>query len=169
MNKEWNKNFFIKTDFKVNPNFWKTYYNNNWQDSNKLYSEYVSDVTGGKNMNKFYVQEIKNYDIRLLRFIKNLWKTFNIRPKEFRCNFFKVLVGGEIPLHADAASKCSFVIPITENTGELYFDDGVETASIMYDTMVVLNTKKPHGVRSPNKTRIVFHMGIHDVAFEKLF
>ena len=63
---------------------------------------------------------------------------------------------------------CSFVIPITENTGELYFDDGTEGDSILYDSMVVLNTKKPHGVRSPSKERIVFHMGIHDVEFEKL-
>ena len=119
-------------------------------------------------MNKFYVQEIKNFDRKLLRFIKSIWNQFGIRPKEFRCNFFKVLEGGELPLHADVKSKCSFVVPITENTGALYFDDGNDSDSILYDSMVVLNTKKPHGVKSPSKTRIVFHMGVHDVGFEKL-
>ena len=47
-------------------------------------------------------------------------------------------------------------------------DDGKESASILYDSMVVLNTKKPHGVRSPSKERIVFHMGVHDVDFVHL-
>ncbi len=168
MNKTWHKNFFIETDYKVEPEFFNDYFNDEWEDSNQLYSEYVSDATGGKNMNKFYVQEIKNFDRKLLRFIKSIWNQFGIRPKEFRCNFFKVLEGGELPLHADVKSKCSFVVPITENTGALYFDDGNDSDSILYDSMVVLNTKKPHGVKSPSKTRIVFHMGVHDVGFEKL-
>jgi len=34
--------------------------------------------------------------------------------------------------------------------------------------MTVLNTKKPHGVKSPTKERIVFHMGIHDTPFSEL-
>ena len=119
-------------------------------------------------MNRFFVQEIHNFDRKLLRLIKNIWNTFGFRPREFRCNFFRVLEGGELPLHVDQKSKCSFVIPVTENTGELYFDDGEDRDSILYDSMVVLNTKKPHGVRSPSKERIVFHMGIHDVGFGEL-
>jgi len=152
----------------VPTDFWTPYYNGKWEDSNKLYSEYVDEATGGKEMNKFYVQEIHNFDRKLLRLIKSIWNEFEIRPKEFRCNFFRVKEGGELPLHSDVKSKCSFVIPITENTGELYFDDGKESASILYESMVVLNTKKPHGVKSPTKERIVFHMGIHDIEFEKL-
>lgn len=168
MNKIWHKDFFIETDYKVNKHFFDSYFNDKWQDSNKLYSEYISNATGGKDMNKFFVQEIVDYDIKLLRFIKNIWNEFKIRPKDFRCNFFKVLKGGELPLHSDVKSKCSFVIPITENTGELYFDDGRNSESILYDSMIVLNTKKPHGVRPPKKDRIVFHMGIHDVEFSRL-
>lgn len=163
-----NKAFYIETDYKVPIDFWTDYFDGDWQDSNQLYSEYLTDATGGKNMNKFYVQEIKTFDRKLLRLIKNIWNEFKIRPKDFRCNFFKVLEGGELPLHSDVKSKCSFVIPITENTGELYFDDGEESVSILYDSMVVLNTKKPHGVRPPSKERIVFHMGIHDVDFKEL-
>lgn len=166
--KKWHKNFFIETDFKVDKDFWNDYFNGKWEDSNQLYSEYVKDATGGEDMNKFYVQEIHNFDRKLLRLIKSIWNEFKIRPKEFRCNFFRVKEGGELPLHSDVKSKCSFVIPITENTGELYFDDGKEKDSILYESMVVLNTKKPHGVKSPTKERIVFHMGIHDIDFEKL-
>lgn len=168
IHKNWHKNLFIETDYKVPINFWDGYFNGKWEDSNQLYSEYVDEATGGKEMNKFYVQEIHDFDRKLLRLIKNIWNEFGIRPREFRCNFFRVLAGGELPIHVDNKSKCSFVIPITENTGELYFDDGVDSDSILYDSMVVLNTKKPHGVRSPSKERIVFHMGVHDVGFEDL-
>ena len=61
------KNSFITTDFTVNPTFWQTYMTSEWTDSNKLYSEYVSDATGGKEMNKFFVQEIHNFDRPLLK------------------------------------------------------------------------------------------------------
>ena len=64
------KNSFITTDFTVDPTFWQTYMTGEWQDSNKLYSEYVSDATGGKEMNKFFVQEIHNFDRPLLKLIK---------------------------------------------------------------------------------------------------
>ena len=88
MIKKWRKDYFIETDFKVEPSFWDKYFNNKWQDSNQLYSEYVSDVTGGKQMNKFFVQEIKDFDRPLLKLIKKIWNEFGIRPKDFRCNFF---------------------------------------------------------------------------------
>ena len=168
MLKTWRKDCFIETDYKVDPSFWDNYFTNEWQDSNELYSEYVSDITGGKDMNKFFVQEIKNFDRPLLKLIKKLWNEFGSRPRDFRCNFFKVLEGGELPAHIDAASKCSFLIPVTENTGELYVEDNGEVESVVYDTLTVLNTTKSHGVKGPTKTRIVFHMGIHDVGFEQL-
>jgi hypothetical protein len=167
MIKTWRRDCFITTDFKVEPEFWDNYKTGQWQDSNKLYSEYVSDATGGKEMNKFFVQEIHNFDRPLLKLIKKIWNEFGIRPKEFRCNFFRVLEGGELPVHVDVKSECSVLIPVTENTGELYVDDG-EYESVVYDTMTVLNTKKPHGVKSPTKERIVFHMGIHDTPFSEL-
>ncbi len=167
MIKTWRRDCFITTDFKVEPEFWDRYKTGEWQDSNKLYSEYVSDATGGKEMNKFFVQEIHNFDRPLLKLIKKIWNEFGIRPKEFRCNFFRVLEGGELPVHVDVKSECSVLIPVTENTGELYVDDG-EYESVVYDTMTVLNTKKPHGVKSPTKERIVFHMGIHDTPFSEL-
>ena len=167
MIKTWRKDYFIETDYKLDPSFWDSYFTGEWQDSNQLYSEYVSDITGGKDMNKFFVQEIHNFDRPLLKLIKKIWNEFGIRPKEFRCNFFRVLEGGEIPVHVDVKSECSVLIPVTENTGELYVDDG-EYESVVYDTMTVLNTKKPHGVKSPTKERIVFHMGIHDTPFSEL-
>ena len=113
MNKEWCNDSFIMTDFKVDPTFWDNYMTGEWQDSNQLYSEYVSDATGGKEMNKFFVQEIHNFDRALLRLIKQIWNAFQIRPKEFRCNFFKVLEGGELPVHIDVKSHCSILIPVT--------------------------------------------------------
>jgi len=72
MNKEWCRDSFIVTDFKVDREFWTPYFTNKWQDSNQLYSEYVSDATGGKEMNKFFVQEIHNFDRPLLKLIKKI-------------------------------------------------------------------------------------------------
>ena len=161
------KNSFITTDFTVNPTFWQTYMTGEWTDSNKLYSEYVSDATGGKEMNKFFVQEIHNFDRPLLKLIKSLWNEFGIRPRDFRCNFFRVLEGGNLPIHVDVKSECSFLIPVTKNTGALYVEEGTKE-SIVYDTLTVLNTKLPHGVEAPSQERIVFHMGIHDTKFEEL-
>ena len=161
------KNSFITTDFIVDSAFWESYITNEWHDSNQLYSEYVNDATGGKQMNKFFVQEIHNFDRPLLKLIKSLWNEFSIRPRDFRCNFFRVLEGGNLPVHVDVKSQCSFLIPVTKNTGELYVEeDGIE--SIVYDTLTVLNTKLPHGVKAPTQERIVFHMGIHDVRFGDL-
>lgn len=166
--KELVKDYFIKTDYRVDSTFWKPYMTGEWQDSNKLYSEYVSDATGGKEMNKFFVQEIHNFDRPLLKLIKQLWNEFDIRPRDFRCNFFRVLEGGSLPVHVDVKSECSFLIPITKNTGELYVEDNNDRESLVYDTLTVLNTKKPHGVESPTQERIVFHMGIHDTPFGDL-
>lgn len=168
MKKTKHYDFFIETDFKVDPDFWNPYFTNNWRDSNELYSEYVDKATNGKQMNKFFVQEIHNFDRPLLKLIKNIWNDLGVRPREFRCNFFRVLEGGELPIHVDQKSYSSVVIPVTENTGELYFNDGTNTDSILYNSMVILNTKKPHGVRSPTKERIVFHMGMHDTPFEEI-
>ncbi len=161
------KNSFITTDFTVDPTFWQTYMTGEWQDSNKLYSEYVSDATGGKEMNKFFVQEIHNFDRPLLKLIKSLWNEFGIRPRDFRCNFFRVLEGGNLPVHVDVKSECSFLIPVTKNTGALYVEEGTKE-SIVYDTLTILNTKLPHGVEAPTQERIVFHMGIHDIKFGDL-
>ena len=60
-----------------------------------------------------------------------------------------------------------FVIPITENTGELYLMMAKKLI-VYYTNQFVLNTKKPQCVKSPTKERIVFHMGIHDIDFEKI-
>lgn len=147
---------YIETDYKPKLDL-RSYMNGHWEDSNRLYSEYMSWEN-----NKFFVQEIHNFNVPLLREIKNIWNMLGIRPYEWRCNFFKVLPGGEIPLHIDVKSQCSVVIPVTENTGALYFEDGTE---VLYDSMTVINTKVKHGVKSPTKERIVFHMGIHDVPF----
>jgi len=161
------KNSFITTDYYMDPKFWESYMTGDWQDSNQLYSEYVSDATGGKPMNKFFVQEIHKFDRPLLKVIKSLWNEFNIRPRDFRCNFFRVLEGGNLPVHVDVKSECSFLIPVTKNTGALYVEEN-GTESIVYDTLTVLNTKLPHGVQAPTQERIVFHMGIHDVKFGDL-
>lgn len=160
--------FFIETDFKVDPEFWTPYFNEKWEDSNALYSNYLDNATGGKPMNKFFVQEILDFDRNLFRMIKTIWNHLGVRPNEFRCNFFRVLEGGELPKHVDQKSKSSIVIPITKNTGALYFEDDNNYDSIIYDSMVILNTLKPHGVKSPLTDRIVFHMGLHDIYFETI-
>ena len=49
--KNWHKSFFIETDYKVPTDFWADYFNGKWEDSNQLYSEYVDEATGGKEMN----------------------------------------------------------------------------------------------------------------------
>tara|TARA_R110000796_G_scaffold246434_1_gene371225 strand:- start:349 stop:831 length:483 start_codon:yes stop_codon:yes gene_type:complete len=151
---------YIETNYPVDVSLLKSYMNDQWEDSNELYKEYMSWEN-----NKFFVQEIKDFDRPLLREIKNIWNHLGIRPREWRCNFFRVLPGGELPLHTDVLSKCSVVIPMTEMTGELYFEDGTE---VLYNNMTVINTKVAHGVKAPIKERIVFHMGIHDVKFEEV-
>ena len=153
-------NYYIKTLYKVDPDFWKPYMTGKWENSNNLYAEYMSWEN-----NKFFVQEIHSFDRQLLRQIKTIWNILNIRPKEWRCNFFRVLPGGELPLHVDVKSQSSIVIPITENTGALYFENGIE---VLYDSMTIINTKTKHGVKPPTKERIVFHMGLHDIPFEAI-
>lgn len=155
-----NNKFYVNTDYNFNVDFFKKYIRNEWVDSNHIYKEYMT----WKN-NLFFVQEIKEFDISLLREIKKIWNYLNIRPTNWRCNFFKVLPGGEIPLHIDTLSKFSIVAPITENTGELYFKNG---PSILYTNMIVINTKVLHGVKSPKYERIVFHMGVHDIDFSDI-
>ena len=66
---------------------------------------------------KFFVQEIKDFDKPLLRKMKEIYNYLLIKFRDFRCNFFRVLFGGELPLHTDVLSKSSVVIPITEMTG----------------------------------------------------
>ena len=152
---------YIETDMKHDKEFFKKYINGKWEDSNKLYKEYMSWEN-----RKFFVQEIKDFDRQLLRKMKEIWNYLGIRPRDFRCNFFRVLPGGELPLHTDVLSKSSVVIPITEMTGPLYFDDGTE---VLYQNMTVINTKKAHGVKAPTVERIVFHMGLHDIPFEEIY
>ena len=102
---------YIETQYTPNVNLLKSYMSDHWEDSNKLYKEYMSWEN-----NKFFVQEIKNFDRRLLREIKKIWNYMGIRPREWRCNFFRVLPGGELPLHIDVLSQCSVVVPMTEMT-----------------------------------------------------
>ena len=152
---------FIETDYKTDANFFRSYIKPDlWEDSNELYKEYMSWEN-----NKFFVQVIKQFDRPLLREIKKIWNYMGIRPREWRCNFFRVLPGGNLPLHKDTMSKISVVIPLTKMTGNLYFDDGTE---VLYHNMTVINTQVPHGVRPPTEERIVFHMGIHDTYFEEV-
>ena len=129
---------YIETNYTVDKEFFKSYINGKWEDSNKLYKEYMSWEN-----RKFFVQEIKDFDRPLLRKIKEIWNHLGIRPKDFRCNFFRV----------------------TEMTGPLYFGDGTE---VLYQNMTVINTKVAHGVKAPTVERIVFHMGLHDIPFEDI-
>jgi len=152
---------YIETDYKTDPVFFRSYIKDDeWEDSNELYKEYMSWEN-----NKFFVQVIKEFDRPLLREIKKIWNYMGIRPKEWRCNFFRVMPGGNLPLHKDTMSKISVVIPLTEMTGELYFEDSTE---VLYHNMTVINTQVRHGVRPPTKERMVFHMGIHDTYFEEV-
>ena len=48
---------YIETDMKHDKEFFKKYINGKWEDSNKLYKEYMSWEN-----RKFFVQEIKDFD-----------------------------------------------------------------------------------------------------------
>ena len=54
---------YIETDMKHDKEFFKKYINGKWEDSNKLYKEYMSWEN-----RKFFVQEIKDFD----RFLKSI-------------------------------------------------------------------------------------------------
>lgn len=169
MKKTFYKPFVITTDFTVESNFFDVYLSKgNWIDANILYEEYVSTATGGKPMKLFFVQEIKEFDRPLLRLINSMFNGFNIKPKEFRCDFFKVLPGGELPMHIDQKAKISFCLPIIKNTGYTIFEEEDVTLKIKYQNLIVLNNLVSHGVTSPEEERLLFRIGVHDTFFGEL-
>lgn len=169
MKKTFYRPFIITTDFTVEPDFFDVYLDKGeWIDANILYKDYVSTATGGKPMKLFFVQEIKEFDIPLLRLINSIFKDFDIKPKEFRCDFFKVLPSGELPMHIDQKAKISFCLPIGKNTGYTVFEEGDVTLKIKYQSLIALNNLISHGVTSPKEERLLFRIGVHDTFFEEL-
>ena len=63
-------NNYIETNYNTDKSFFKKYITGNWKDSNDLYKEYMSWEN-----NKFFVQEIKDFDRPLLREIKKYGTT----------------------------------------------------------------------------------------------
>ena len=159
------KDLFISTNFTLlNDRFWDEYFTGKWEDTNKAWEKYVPPATGGVDMKKFFVQPI-NINSKLQDLVEEIFKAFEIKSYDYRCSFFRVLPGGGLPTHIDQKSKCSFLIPVIENTGHLEVEDGTR---LQYHSMVALNTLKPHSVGSPLRERIVFHLGVHDVLFSEL-
>lgn len=169
INKKYYPPFLITTDFELSRENFKSLLNKKgWVDSNILYKEYLDKATGGKAMKYFFVKPI-TLNMKILRIINIIFKNFNISPKEFRCDFFKVLPGGELPFHIDQTSKISFCVPLTENTSETIFKDNDVRCHIKYKNLVVLNNLIKHFVGSPTKERILFRIGVHDISFEELY
>lgn len=161
--------FIICTDLKADlKDFSQDYNDLDWLDSNDLYKNYIVTVTFGKKMKKFFVKELKKMSQSSLRLVATIFKSFNISPTEFRCDFFKVLPGGFLPYHIDQKSKISFCLPITKNTGYTHFKNESVEMKIQYQSMIVLNNKELHKVSSPTSERVLFRIGVHDVSFEDL-
>lgn len=154
----------IETDLIVDPSFWERYMTDEWCDSTSKFGQDGLDSTGGKEHVKMFVQRIPEsmYDRPFLKLLSKIFKEFDIRPEKFICNFYKVLPGGEMPRHIDKLGNVSILIPITEITGPIYFDDFEFT----YDSMIAIDAKQPHGVKSPTKERIVFHIPLLDTKFQ---
>ena len=69
---------YIETDMKHDKEFFKKYINGKWEDSNKLYKEYMSWEN-----RKFFVQEINEFDRPLLRKIKEMKAGDLVKLHEF--------------------------------------------------------------------------------------
>ncbi len=161
--------FLIKTDYTINKEYFTEILKDPvWHDSNELYAKYVKLATGGKRMRLFFVKPLRNLNFPVLRAVNRLFKEFNIRPREFRCDLFKVLPGGMLPLHIDQKSKISFCMPLSVNTGHTFFEQDDIQLKVNYQTMIILNNQVSHGVSSPLQERLIFRIGIHDISFEQL-
>ena len=171
INKKYYPPFLIHTDFGLNIDDFKNLLNETgWVDSNILYKDYLDKATGtAKPWKYFFIKPINTFNMQMLRIINIIFKNFNISPKEFRCDFFKILPGGSLPFHIDQTSKISFCVPLTKNTCETFFEDGEVKCHVRYKKMVVLNNLIKHAVGSPTKKRILFRIGVHDISFEELY
>ncbi len=163
--------FIIETDYASEKDFFKSYLEDSrfhWVDSNVLYEDYISNATGGASMKLFFVKNIEAYDLKLKKFVISIFRSLGIKSKDFRCDFFKVLPGGELPKHVDQKSLISVCLPLSKNTGAIYFENSQSKLELCYQKMIILNNKEPHGVRPPTEERLIFRIGIHDVSFDQL-
>ncbi len=162
--------YIIKTNFKINHNYFNNSFcfDEGWENSNFLYRDYISKATQGKSMKKFYVKPVKKMDVKSLKLLISLFKIFSIKPKNFRCDFFKVLPGGSLPYHIDQKSKISLCLPLTINTSFTCFKRDNDDLRIKYDSLILLNNLVMHKVTSPTLKRMIFRVGVHDITFEEV-
>lgn len=161
--------FVIETDYVGDPEFFQPYKDQMpWTTSKDLYGERITEITGGKWMDGHYIQHIDKYDMKLKRFVADIFKTFGVKTKDFRADFFLVKPGGVMHEHVDSESKVAFLLPLSPNTGPLVLRDGNARFMIAYQTLTILNTQVPHAVESPTEDRLLFRIGVHDVRFEEL-
>jgi len=166
MKKILHNNFFIETDYLPDIKILHEEITDVWEDANIAWGEYISNATNGGNMSKFFIQEINApYSDKIASIITHIFSEFSITSNDYKCTFFKILPNGDMPLHVDQKSTCSFLIPITNNTGALCVQNEIDYEEIIYNKMIALNTLIQHGVKPPSEDRIIFHIGLRDINF----
>lgn len=161
--------FVIETDIKGDLEFFSPYIENSkWVDSNVLYGKRIPEITGNKPMQRHFIKHIENYDMKLKKYVMNLFKKFGIKTRDFRSDFFLVKEGGYMPAHIDSQSLTAILLPLSENTGKLVCETENTRFEILYQNLIILNTQILHTVESPTKDRLLFRIGLHDVPFENI-
>jgi hypothetical protein len=161
----------IQTDINLGMEFFQGYFDKlEWVESFEHYGKKITECTGGKLMEKFYVKNIppEMQDTKLRRFVLSQFKKYGINTKNFRLDFFLVKEGGSMPPHADLHSEIAFLMPLTKNTGALGIKDDDGEVRILYNNMFILNTKKVHWVEPPTEDRLLFRLAIHDFPYTEM-
>ena len=157
----------IETDISGDINFFQKYIDaGEWVDINEAYADYdeYSDALPHRKPKMQYINHINEYDLPLKKYLINLFKKYNIKSKDFRCEFFLTKPGGYLPAHVDHMTRIAILVPLKENTGALV----VEGKEYYYQNAVLLNTRVEHEVRSPTQDRLQFRVAIHDMDFKDL-
>jgi len=157
----------IETDISGDINFFQKYIDaGKWVDINEAwgnYDEYAKSLPGRKPK-LHYINHITDYDIPLKKYLIKLFRRYNIKSTDFRCDFFLTKPGGYLPAHVDNMTRIAILLPLKENTGALV----VEGKEYYYQNMTLLNTLVEHGVLSPTQDRLLFRVAIHDMDFKDL-
>ena len=163
--------FLITTDVKGDLSFFESYMNQmEWVDTNTLYGDHkeYQDTMYGRKMVHHYIKHIKEYDMKLKKFVIKLFKEFGVPTKDWRADFFLTKSGGSMPMHIDGMSKVAFLLPLSKNTGPVVCEHNNKTFELTYQNLTILNTQVSHGVSAPTEDRLLFRIAVHDVMFEDL-
>lgn len=161
--------FGILTDVNLGMEFFREYFDRlEWTVTN-----FNVDSFEGESENTDVQYLIKHippemHDIKLRKFLLGQFKKYGIKTKDFRCDFFMVKAGDDMPPHVDVDSEIAFLMPLNENTGTLGIKDRSGEVRIIYNNMFILNTKKVHWVEPVKEDRLVFRVAIRDFSYMDL-